>query len=173
MRSRVLIIVAGLAAITLGQWTYRWMYAAEVPATPLRQLSFADPSGQPHALSEWSNKLLVVNFWATWCPPCKEEMPEFTRLQSEFAARGVQFLGIAIDERKDVKAYLERFPVNYPILMGDSRGVEWASELGNTLQVLPFTAIFDRSGRMVTTKAGQFSRDELLKALTDLGDPPG
>jgi len=177
MRSRVLIILAGVVALGVGQLAYRWMHAAAAPPVPiLGDVSFPDVSGASRRISEWSGKILVVNFWATWCPPCREEMPEFSRLRSEFASRGVEFIGIAIDDPKEVKEYLVRAPVNYPILIGQSGGAQWAADLGNVLQVLPFTAVFDRDGRLVRVKAGPFDRDELVDVLSRIigkGGTPG
>lgn len=168
----MLIVFLGVFALMAGQLSYRWIRGADAATvTKLDALSFSDVDGQPRRLTDWPSRVLVVNFWATWCPPCKEEMPEFTRLQTEFGGKGVQFVGIAIDERKDVKAFLERFPVNYPILIGESRGIEWAAELGNTMQVLPFTAVLDRTGRVLKTRAGVFGREQLLEVLNSLEQP--
>lgn len=166
MYSRVLIVLACILALGLGQLAYRWMRAAE-PAVDARlnEVSFNDLSGRPQKLSQWAGKVLVVNFWATWCPPCKEEMPEFVRAQAEYGPQGVQFLGIAVDDPKEVASYLADFPVNYPILIGDTGGPEWAASLGDALQVLPFTAVIDRSGKVVRVKSGPFSREELRGLL--------
>lgn len=168
MYSRVLIVLACALALGLGHWAYRSMNEdlanAEIDAR-LSEVSFNDLAGKTHDFSEWAGKVLVINFWATWCPPCKEEMPELTRLQRELGDRGVQFIGIAVDDPDEVRAYLAENPVNYPILIGAPGGPEWAAELGNALQVLPFTAVIDRSGRVVRAKSGPFSRNELMDLL--------
>jgi hypothetical protein len=96
-------------------------------------------------------------------------MPEFDRLQTEFGAKGIQFIGIALDEPQDVRAFLQRSPVGYPILIGEPGGASWAEELGNGLQVLPFTAVFDAAGRLAQDKAGPFTRRELVDLFDRLG----
>jgi thiol-disulfide isomerase/thioredoxin len=169
MYSRVLIVVLCVVALGFGSLAYRWINAEE-PAVDARlsEVSFNDLTGTPQNFSQWAGKLLVVNFWATWCPPCKQEMPEFVRAQQEWGARGVQFIGIAIDDPKEVQTYLSVSPVNYPILIGEPGGPEWAAELGDALQVLPFTAVIDRAGRVVRVKSGPYSRDELMELLSGL-----
>ncbi len=173
MYSRVLIIVACAAALILGAFAYRLKHA-EAPFVDARlsEVSFSDLTGTAQNFSQWAGKVLVVNFWATWCPPCKEEMPEFVRAQQEWGQRGVQFIGVAIDDPKEVQAYLSSSPVNYPILIGEMGGTEWAAELGNALQVLPFTAVIDRTGHVVRVKSGPYARDELTALLSDLTGKP-
>lgn len=177
MRSRVLVVLLGLAAFAAGIWGFRLVGSAEEdgdgapPMRELRQVAFPDVTGRMRSFAEWSGAIIVVNFWATWCPPCKEEMPVFDQLQRELRDRGVQFVGVALDEPDQVRQFLQRSPVGYPILNGDPGGVAWAESLGNTLQVLPFTAVFDRSGTLAQAKAGPFTRDELLELFDRLAKP--
>jgi len=168
VRAKAFLILFGLAAFAAGIWGFRFVNSAEVvaPAAPrataLAAMAFPDVTGRQRQFSEWSGKILIVNFWATWCPPCKEEMPEFDRLQTEYGPKGVQFVGVALDDADAVGAYLQHSPVGYPILIGEAGGTEWAEKLGNTFQVLPFTVVFDRSGTVVQAKAGPYTRGELV-----------
>ena len=95
-------------------------------ATPLD-----DERGERQTLAQWRGKILVVNFWATWCPPCREEMPYFSRLHTDYAAQGVQFVGIAVDSAAAVQAFAAREQISYPLLVGGQGSVELSAELGN------------------------------------------
>jgi peroxiredoxin len=127
-----------------------------------------DLEGREIASADWSGKVLVLNYWATWCPPCLNEMPLLSRAQDTLGDRGVQVVGIAIDRRSDVKGFLAKHPVSYPILIGNPEAVELARQLGNLTQGLPFTAIFDRKGRRVYGRTGELASDELRVQLDRL-----
>lgn len=164
----VLALVAGLLA---QRWLNPGLAEPEraEPAPVLDgSLVFRDLDGRPRAVEEWKGKVLVVNFWASWCPPCVEEMPEFVRLQEELGQRGLQFIGIAIDEPEAVADFLKQTPVNYPILIGAEDAADWASKLGNRSEVLPFSAVFDRGGTLVRSHTGIFKRQLLLETVAPL-----
>jgi len=131
--------------------------------------TLADEKGVPQALSQWRGKTLVVNFWAGWCPPCREEMPAFSRLQQAHAAQGVQFVGIALDSAASVQAFSERHPVVYPLLIGGAKGIELASRFGNSTLSLPYTVVLDQEGAGRLLRLGTLSENELddfLRKLT-------
>lgn len=134
-----------------------------------------DLKGQPQAFGQWRGKLLVVNYWATWCLPCREEMPGFSRLQDKYHDKGVQFVGISIDSVAKIAEFMKATPVAYPLLLGDIGVMENSAALGNTLQALPFTAVFDRQGRLVSTKLGRLPEADLERQLIELlsRDPQG
>jgi thiol-disulfide isomerase/thioredoxin len=160
-----------LAALLLGILAQRWASedsAAPEKGAPPERVSLRDLDGRPHDIAEWKGKIVVLNFWATWCAPCREEMPEFVRLQTELDGQGVQFVGVAIDESEAVQEFLRETPVNYPIWLGDERAAAWAESLGNRLNVLPFSAVFDRGGQLVDAHTGPFSREQLMKVLEPL-----
>jgi thiol-disulfide isomerase/thioredoxin len=125
------------------------------------RLSFPQPGGGEIAAASLLGKPLVLNFWATWCPPCVKEMPEIDRFHRAFAARGWQVLGLAIDSPTPVRAFLERTPVGYPIGLAGLDGTELMRQIGNPLGGLPFTLAFDRAGLIAHTKLGETSFDEL------------
>ena len=104
---------------------------------------------------------MVVNFWATWCPPCLAEIPEFIQLQKQYGKQGVQFIGIAIDQKSKVQAYAQEVGMNYPVLLGDLAGIDLARRIGNAQGGLPYTVILDRSGKIVTTQLGALSHEKL------------
>ncbi len=133
--------------------------AAPPPAlldTPLESLA-----GGKQSLGAWKGKVLVVNFWATWCGPCRKEIPEFIRMQQRLGDKGLQFVGIAIDEKDKVAAYAREIGINYPILVGELDAVEMSRALGNELGALPFTVVIDRRGAVVHTSLGATTEDKL------------
>jgi len=119
-------------------------------------------------ISQWTGKILVINFWATWCPPCLKEIPEFIRWQQEFQAEQVQFVGIALDQHKAVADYLQTVDINYPMLIADDAGTELAGRLGNILNTLPFTVIVNQQGQIVLRQLGELSREQFLAAVRPL-----
>jgi thiol-disulfide isomerase/thioredoxin len=167
---KVLLVLLALAALAGGVFTQRWLGGGAVQeGVSELEIAFPGFDGKSHFLSEWKGKILVVNFWASWCGPCVEEMPEFFMLQNELGAKGVQFVGILIDDELDVaQAFLKSMPVNYPMLNGNIGGRQWASKLGNRAEVLPYSLVYDASGKRVHTEAGRFTRDEVLEQIKPL-----
>lgn len=120
-----------------------------------------DETGKPFALEQWRGKILVVNFWASWCQPCREEMPAFSRLQSKYAANNVQFVGIALDSAANVSQFKKMLPINYPLLIAESEGSELTRQLGNSRLALPYTVVFGKRGEVRKIKLGRIHEDEL------------
>lgn len=143
-------------------------FAATTPQLPIYELTLTDLKGQAQSLGQWRGKVLIVNYWATWCAPCREEMPGFSRLQDKYRDKGVQFVGISIDTADKIVEFQETTPVTYPLLIGNMTVMENSAKLGNSRQALPFTAVFDRKGRLSATKLGRFSEPELERVLTEL-----
>ena len=167
MRNLLYILMA-LVALSTGAFIQHWLNAApkdEPTAAIDPATAFPDLQAKLHRLDEWKGKVMVVNFWATWCPPCLEEMPEFVKLQNDLGGQGVQFIGIAIDDAKAVGDFLASRPVNYPILIGEDSGDDFAARLGNRMGILPFSAVIDRSGKLIHVEPGTFERDEILKVV--------
>jgi thiol-disulfide isomerase/thioredoxin len=127
-----------------------------------------DLQGQPQDLGQWRGKVLVVNYWATWCQPCREEMPGFSRLQDKYRDKGIQFIGISIDDAAKIVEFQKETPVTYPLFIGDIGIMKNSADLGNTRQALPFTAVFDRQGKLAMTKLGRLSEKELEPELLEL-----
>jgi len=127
-----------------------------------------DLQGKNQSVSQWKGKVLVVNFWATWCEPCRREIPEFIELQDEFRDQGLLFIGIALDKKSKVRQFSKEVGVNYPILIGGIEAMELAEAAGNRYAVLPFTVIFNRNGEITSTHVGRIARDKLEPILRPL-----
>ncbi len=127
--------------------------------------SYPDLEGNVRHSSEWQAKILVLNFWAAWCPPCREETPDFVALQEEFFHDNVKFVGIAIDDLEPVQEFADTYGVNYPILMGDIQAVSLSRKLGNRFEGLPFTVVAEPGGRILLRHAGGLKREQLEPVL--------
>lgn len=128
---------------------------------PAPALALRDRQGQPATLAQWPDKLVVLNFWATWCAPCRKEMPELDRFQQKHAGHGVQVVGIALDEAGDVESFLRETPVGYPILFPAQPALNPALRFGNTYGALPFSVLLGRDGRILDTRLGEITEATL------------
>lgn len=166
------VVPLALAALAAGMWLAHTRYAPQAPAAPgdaLWQLSFPDVRGQPQALAQWRGQVVVLNFWASWCAPCREEMPDFVELRTQYRAGGVEFVGIAIDNQANVARFLQRQPVNYPILVGEGAAHGLVRQLGNPSGALPYTIVLDRDGTVTLSHLGRLPRATLDAALRKIG----
>lgn len=169
MKKTGLFIIVALLAL-VGGITAKELLSKTVQSNPapLPDFNLPDVSGNPHRISEWQGKIRVINFWATWCTPCRKEIPEFIALQEQYAARGLQFIGIAIDDQDAVKEYLATIKINYPMLIGDVNGIGLAHQLGNSIDAVPFTIIVDRKGQIIHQHPGEFSKEQIIEIITPL-----
>jgi thiol-disulfide isomerase/thioredoxin len=169
MKPTGLIIIAALLAVGGGIIARGVLSSAEqTNPTPLPDFNLPDVAGNQHNISEWQGKLRVINFWATWCPPCLKEIPEFIALQEQYAAKGLQFIGIAIDDQEPVKEYLATTKINYPILIGDVTGIALAHQLGNSVDAVPFTVVVNQQGQIIHQHRGEFSKEQIMEIITPL-----
>jgi len=127
-----------------------------------------DLAGTQTSLAQWRGKILVVNFWATWCVPCREEIPDFVRLQGEFGDKGVQFVGIAADQADKVTLFANEFRINYPLLIGSFGALDLAKHVGNRISALPFTVVLDRDGRLIHRQLGALKVEKLRSIFGEL-----
>ena len=132
--------------------------AKPVPAE-LPDISLADADGVKHKLSQWKGRPLMINFWATWCEPCRREIPLLKRLRHERAAEGLEIVGIAVDFRDAVQHYAREIGIDYPVLIGEQDGLDAIAAFGMDT-VFPFTVFADTQGRIVTLKVGELREDE-------------
>lgn len=131
-------------------------------------LVLPDTQGRSHALAQWRGKVLVLNFWATWCPPCREEMPVFSRAQTSFGPKGVQVVGLSIDTPGNVARFEAESPLSYPLLIGGVDLLDLSAAWGNAAQAMPFTAFFGRDGHLAAVHLGPLSEQALEQQLTTL-----
>ncbi len=163
-----LIVLVGVVALVAGALLSTRDRSA-VPAShpnpasgaALLAATLPDLSGRPQRVDQWKGKVLVVNFWATWCAPCREEIPAFVKVQQRMAPKGVQMVGIAVDQPDKVKPYAAEMGINYPILIGELEAMDLARAAGNELGGLPYTVIVDRSGKVVNAQLGGITESKL------------
>jgi peroxiredoxin len=136
----------------------------------LYKLSLPTLDGQNKALSEWRATPLVVNFWATWCSPCVEEMPALSALQTELKQSGqaIQLIGIGIDSPENIAEFAKKYKITYPLYIAGMPGTQLSQQLGNQTGGLPFTIIINKSGDIVKTYSGRLSMPALRKDLAGL-----
>jgi thiol-disulfide isomerase/thioredoxin len=168
-RALLLSGATGLAACAAGAvggwwWLNRGVVAGE--EAKLLNANFESLDGKQTPISSWRGKTLVVNFWATWCGPCREEMPDFVKAQTEFAAKGLQFVGIAVDRRPAVEKFAKELGVNYPILLGDVAWLEALKTMGNPQGVLPFSMVFSPKNEVMLRRVGKLKYDEIRSIVT-------
>ena len=175
MHPRTLGLLAVIVFILGGSGAYlvKWLkqqqqHAGTVYLNALPDFRFKDPWGKAHSNVEWAGNIVVLNFWATWCAPCKQEMPGFQALQDRYFNAGVRFVGVAIDTPVAVAVFGQDMDIDFPLLVAEMDGAELSRRLGNRLRALPFTAVFDKVGRLVATREGTWPRDDLEKLISGL-----
>ena len=160
-------VAAGVAGVGAAWWRSRTATADGSAAIwPLR---FETPAGGQLVLAELRGKPLLLNFWATWCPPCISELPLLDRFHREQQARGWQVVGLAVDNLAPGREFLGKRPVGFAIGLAGLEGVELSRTMGNAGGALPFTIVFDRAGHAVQRKLGVIQPDDLTRWVTTIG----
>lgn len=157
-------ICASAAGIILLASPQGW--AADIPAMQLK-----DIKGKVAELQPLGKKLTVINFWATWCPPCRKEMPMLSEMAKAANKQGVHFVGIALDQPDAVASYLQKNPVSYRILLSDGDGIAAMKQMGNRSGGLPYTVIVDDKGKLRASLLGEIDKTKLQAELARLGAP--
>lgn len=161
-RKAVVIVVLALVGVLAGLWTsHVWRNSGPETAMPAPAVTFTDLEGKPTSLAQYKGKLLLVNFWATWCAPCLKEMPLLINAQKQYGARGLQIIGPAMDEAKDVKELATKLGVNYPVMADFASADAAMATLGNKQGALPFSVLIDANGMIVKTVLGGLHEDDL------------
>ena len=163
--------VGGVAAAAGAGWAW-WQLGRETGLTPTEQAfwntSFEQPAGSHLATQALQGKPLLLNFWATWCPPCVKEMPLLDAFYREQAGKGWQVLGLAVDSPTPVREFLAKRPVGFPIGLAGMNGVALSRSLGNDQGGMPFTVVFDRGGTAIARKVGAVLPEELSQWVGQL-----
>ena len=182
MTNARLFAAVGVAAMLAGAlvWHFgrplRTAPAADSPAPPVVAIApaaffaatFTDPSGAPRALGQFEGKILVLNFWATWCEPCRAEMPAFSRLHERWAGRGVQFLGLSDEPAEKAERFGRDLRITYPLWTGGDQVADLSRRLGNRVGGLPHTVVLDPAGLVVAQRVGPYTEPELEAILAGI-----
>jgi thiol-disulfide isomerase/thioredoxin len=172
VKAAKLAIVAA-AALAAGIGVGAWYHKGRVPASSaapeppplvlaaeLPQISMLDRDGESRGFDHWKGRSLIVNFWATWCAPCRREIPLLEGLQREHAAEGFQVVGVAVDYRDKVLAYADEMKMGYPLLIGEQEALDAAAAFGVDVIGLPFTVFSDSAGRIIAAHMGELTWQE-------------
>ncbi|MBM3365686.1 MAG: TlpA disulfide reductase family protein [Betaproteobacteria bacterium] len=141
---------------------------ADTAVAALMQISMKDSAGKQRKMSEWQGKVLVLNFWATWCPPCVSEMPELVALQNDFVSKNVQVVGIGIDSPSNIREFAEKHQITYPLLLGGLEGTELSKQFGNQSGGLPFTLLIGADGSVRKSYMGRLDMEQVRADLSSL-----
>lgn len=152
---------AALAGIGLAWRTYQPQTMSPTAESRLWQLEFTTPDGSTLRMASLRGKPVLLNFWASWCPPCVEELPLLSSFYQENLAKGWQVLGLAVDQLEPVKRFLAKSPVTFPVVLAGIPGIEISKLLGNLSGGLPFTVVLGSDGRVVHRKMGQVTPSDL------------
>jgi peroxiredoxin len=175
MKNKILIpAIAGIALIA-GIVVVRFYHSDNAPVPPavsqkavpteMVEFSLPDTEGKIHNINEWRGKIVVLNFWATWCPPCRAEVPLFVNTQEKFRKDGLVIVGVAIDKKQDVANFIDSYFINYPVLVSDQDNTELMARYGNRISTLPYSVVMDRDGKIIETHAGAYKKDQLYSVL--------
>ena len=168
-RRNALIVGAGLAAAAAGYGAHRWLRlgGAVKPGgiDQLLALNLPDAEGRPQPVTQWRGKLLLANFWATWCEPCREEVPALIRSQQIHRDKNLQIVGISIDSADKVSQFSKTYGITYPLLIGGLESIELVRALGNRSGGLPFTVLVSPQGRLLASHLGGLTDRTLAEFL--------
>lgn len=155
----------GLAAAAAGAGVAWWRVkpgdAQPQEVQSFWQKRFEQPTGAVLDMAGLRGRPLLVNFWATWCPPCVEELPMIDAFWRQHASKGIQVLALAIDQNAAVQRFLGRQPLSIPVGLVGAEGTDLAKSLGNSMGGLPFTVFFDADGRIYRQKLGKLTKEDL------------
>jgi thiol-disulfide isomerase/thioredoxin len=176
MKNIIFIIAAVTIAGSSGFALQRYLNQPQIQTQPNPAIGYQRPefaaldlNGEMRNIKEWDGKLIVLNFWATWCPPCLKEIPEFIELQETYGDQGFQIIGIAIDDEEAVREYVEKVGMNYPSLVVQDEGVMLAKRYGNGIGALPYTVIINRDGEISHTIRGELSKIRAKELMEERG----
>jgi thiol-disulfide isomerase/thioredoxin len=169
----VVILIVAIASLAAGYYFAQTdssgaKIITQHTMTQRPDFSLYDLEDQLRHIKEWDGQVVMVNFWATWCPPCRSEMPAFEKLYTDYKDKGFTIVGIAIDNKQSVIDFVDPLGINYPILMGEEKGIQLAKDFGNHLGALPYTAIIDRKGQVTHLLRKELSYQEAEALISPL-----
>ncbi len=165
MKKYLLFAALALLAGVAGYWMGSDLHHGEPNSAQVVSFSLPDIHGKNRSIGDWQGKLRIVNFWATWCPPCREEIPVFIKAQQQFGRRGLQIIGVAVDKPADVMRFYAAEGMNYPVLLGEQDGLALMSRYGDPDGSLPYSIIIDGQGHVVGSQLGAFTQSELDRKI--------
>ena len=174
----VVVLLAGASGYAVQQYLATDAYNAQTPTAkkadpiigqPRTEFAMRDLDGEMRNISEWDGKIVLVNFWATWCPPCMREIPGFIELQQQYGEHGFQIIGVAVDDEDAVRAFADDMEINYPVMAGEVETIELARRYGNRIDGLPFSAFINRDGAISHAIAGELNKERIIGILGELG----
>jgi len=165
--------LAAVGALALAAGLYAWFDmrsdASQAEAVSrLAGATFPDLAGEQVSLERWRGKVLVVNFWASWCAPCRDEIPGLLRIQQKYAANGLQIVGIAVDTADKSRDAARAMGISYPVLVGGAESIDLARRFGNRAGGLPYTVVLDQRGALVMRHLGILTEAELEQLIQPL-----
>jgi len=168
-RASLIMLATGALAAGIGiaanWWRTEPSRREAVATAPLFAATFPDPDGRLQPVAQWRGQLLVVNFWATWCPPCVEEMPTLQQVRNAYLGRGVEVIGIGIDSAGKIAEFREKHRLTLPLLVAGAGGSQLNRALGNDSGALPYTVLIDPDGRVRERHLGQVQPEQLRRWL--------
>jgi thiol-disulfide isomerase/thioredoxin len=167
-REALILGAVGIAAAAAGTVAGVLALQARSGAADLLAAQFHDLDGRPRRIIEWRGRVLVCNFWATWCAPCREEVPILVAAKQQSSPVRIEFVGIGIDSADKIREFAATYSINYPLLVADATAIDLLRGLGNRSGGLPFTALFDRNGRLAYRRLGALTATELRQVLAGL-----
>lgn len=170
-RDALIFGAVGLGAAAAGALIGAFVLQSQTGAAELLAHSFVDLAGKPRRLIEWQGRAMVCNFWATWCAPCREEIPLLVAARRKYGPAGVEIVGIAIDNAAKVAEFARTLGISYPVLLAEADGLDLMRQLGNSSGGLPYTVVADRQGALIHRKLGALKQGDLDQILGGLVGP--
>ena len=175
MKKTLLILLVAFAGLAAGFFANTWLQQSSSSKTVetgtpefAPAFSLKDLDDTTRHSKEWDGKVRMINFWASWCPPCVREIPAFIKLQNDYKDKGLVIIGIALDKKQSVQDFTDPMDINYPILMAEQEGIALAKAYGNKFGILPYTLIVDRKGRIIYTHRSELTYELAEKVIKPL-----
>lgn len=176
------LVILLLIILPTGAWLYfslrthsHFQSVSEINKTRTAQalikrtdFTLTDLQGQPQNFSQWDNQVVLLNFWATWCPPCRREMPDFIDVYEQYKDQGFVIVGVGIDNKQRIADFVDALGVSYPVLTGESEAMKVSRQYGNRHGALPYSIIIDKQGMIRYKTAGLVSKQQLVSWIEPL-----